>query len=150
MATEESAAEVAARVSRLFVARKLSADPPAVEQLLDNSGAPTALGMRVSVDSPDLLPSGAVAEAFGVPENVRIWVEPSRGELAIRQEDDLVALIAGLLDETVVDIAVTYDYEVGMLIRKGGELTLHEDPLLWTEHRLALIRGTYRRESHWL
>ncbi|WP_354645384.1 SitI3 family protein [Kitasatospora camelliae] len=89
-------------------------------------------------------------EEFGVPVRVRIWIEPGRDELSAAQDDDVVALVAGLLEEVSADAALTHTYETAWLIRRGGELILPERPTLWPEHRLALIKGPCRRESHQL
>lgn len=148
LATDESAEEVAVKVCRLFVTKGLSAAQPSIDEMLDVGGASTDLGMMVSVSSPPPSRFDVADESFGVVEKVMIWVEPNPTRSIVRQDDDLVALVAGLMEETAADLAVTYNHETALLIRRGGELILHEDCALWPEHRLALIKAPYRRESH--
>ncbi|MFJ8444223.1 SitI3 family protein [Kitasatospora griseola] len=150
LATTESAEQVAARVGVVFERARLGAEPPAVEELLSRSGARTARGTTVSVSAPEPVPVDVIDLQFGVPAKIRIWIEPDRDEPMAEQDDDTVALVAGLLDDMPADLVLIHNYETAWLIRRGGELVLHEDPALWPDHRLALIEGPYRRESHQL
>ncbi|MFI9786406.1 SitI3 family protein [Kitasatospora sp. NPDC051984] len=147
LATEEPAEQIAARVSRLYREKGLSEEPPALGELLDVSGAATARGTRIHVSAPSGYPVDIVDREFGVPSKIELWIEPARYEPPGPQEEDIIALVLGLLAELPVDAVLTYNYETVWLLRRGEDLVLHEDPLMWPEHWRAMIDGPYRRES---
>ncbi|MFJ8441700.1 SitI3 family protein [Kitasatospora griseola] len=150
LATTETAEQVAARVGAAFERARLAEQPPALDELLSRGGARTARGTTVSVSAPEPTPFDVIDHEFGVPAKVRIWIEPDGDRPMAEQDDDIAALLAGLLEDTPADLVAVHNYETVWLIRRGGELVLHEDPALWPDHRLALIKGPYRRESHQL
>ncbi|MEV7124212.1 SitI3 family protein [Kitasatospora griseola] len=148
LATTETAEQVAARVRAAFERARLAEQPPALDELLSRSGGRTARGTTISVSTPEPVPFDVIEHEFGIPAKARIWIEPDGDRPMAEQDDDIAALLAALLDDTPVDLVAVHNYETAWLIRRGGELVLHEDPALWPEHRLALIEGPYRRESH--
>ncbi|WP_123821462.1 SitI3 family protein [Kitasatospora cineracea] len=147
MNTAEPVGEVAAMVSRILAAARLCEGFPAVEALMDRSGVPTTHGMTVRVSKPSPAPFDIIEDEFGIPSKILIWLEPDKDEEFADQDEDVVVLVAGILEETSADVVLIHNYETVWLIRRGGELILHERPTLWPDRRLALIKGEYRRES---
>ncbi|MFJ5234791.1 SitI3 family protein [Kitasatospora sp. NPDC088391] len=86
----------------------------------------------------------------GVAPSVEVWIQPDRERPASPQEEDIVVLAAALLDDISADMVLAFNFETAWLIRRGGDLILHESPSLWPERRLSLIKEPYRRESHHL
>ncbi|MEV0641123.1 SitI3 family protein [Streptomyces sp. NPDC050619] len=64
------------------------------------------------------------------------------------QQDDMIRLVAPLLERVDGDAVLHFQFEEIWLLRKNGELSLNEDDDLWRPQRLALISQPYRRETH--
>ncbi|MEU4082939.1 SitI3 family protein [Streptomyces aureus] len=64
------------------------------------------------------------------------------------QQNDMIRLIAPLLDRIEGDAVLHYQFEVIWLLRRNGELSLNERDDLWRADRLALVPRPYRRETH--
>lgn len=63
------------------------------------------------------------------------------------QQDDMILLIARLLEWVDGDAVLQYRYEEVWLLRRNGELILNEGDDLWRPKRLALMTQPYRRET---
>jgi hypothetical protein len=64
------------------------------------------------------------------------------------QTDDMTRLVSDLLDHIPGDAVLHFDYDYIMLLRRNGELTLHESDDIWPPDRLATIHQPYRRTTH--
>ncbi|MGW4817213.1 SitI3 family protein [Kitasatospora cineracea] len=148
--TTESAEQIAARVARIFKEKGLRSDSPDAGQFLEDGGVPTNLGMFIEISTPEPMPFDVIEEGFGVSSTVHIWFQPDKEIPMNPQLDEIAVLMVALLEEISGDAAITLHSEIGWLIRRNGEIILHEDSELWPEHRLALINTPYRRESHHL
>ena len=64
------------------------------------------------------------------------------------QQDDMIRLVAGLLDRVPGDAVLHFEYEVIWLLRRSGDLSLNERDDLWPPQRLTGLSQPYRRATH--
>jgi hypothetical protein len=146
-ATQLSATEVAAQVVAL--GRKSGVFDAAVtaERLLGD-GAATRLGMWMRVAaSASPQPWDPIVTDLGFTPTVVVVFRLGNGVEASDQQDDMVRLVATLLQRIDGDAVLHFQYEEVWLLRTSGELTLSEDNDLWRPQRLALMTQPYRRET---
>ncbi|MFJ4678244.1 SitI3 family protein [Kitasatospora sp. NPDC088783] len=148
--TDESAQQIASRISLLLREKGLISDHLDAEQLLEGGMARMVSGAQIQVSPYEPMPFDVIREKFGISPSIQVRIRPKKEEPSFPQEDDIAILAAALLDGISADMALSYNFETAWLIRRTDGLILHESPSLWPEHRLALIRSPYRRESHHL
>lgn len=148
IATGCSAARVARLVQEIAQAHDLIGSP----NTLDGKGDTIALGMGIwVVDRRALAPSvyeSPVVTEFGVaPPTVSVVFSVSKRKDTEAQEDAMVGVVAGVLTEVAGDAFLDSDYDTIWLLRRGDDLSLHEDELIWTTKRLLRIMQPFRRAT---
>jgi hypothetical protein len=88
-----------------------------------------------------------VAKALGFTPTVIVPFRLGRSAYTLRQQDDVIRLVSGLLDRVPGDAVLLAEHHEIWLLRRGEEIFLNEDDTAWPERRLALMRQPYRR-SH--
>jgi hypothetical protein len=147
IATAASALQVADAVygvgSRLALFRSL--DRP---QRLLMGGAVTLRGTRIRVMEVHSPPWNPTVTDLGFAPTVCASFRLGRTTEISVQQDDMIAVVARLLDEVVGDAVLHSAYEAIWLLRRGGELTVGEQSDLWPGDRLAVIGRDVRRQTH--
>jgi hypothetical protein len=117
--------------------------------LLMKPGANARLGtwVRVTEEGPKQ-PWDPIVAGLGFTPTVSVSFRMAKGVEVSDQQDDMIRLVLRLLDQVGGDLVLHRDFEDIWLLRRNDELTLSEDDDLWRPHRLALVPGPYRRETH--
>jgi len=112
-------------------------------------GAVTRLGMwiRVVASRPPQ-PWDPIVTDLGFTPTVGMVFRMAKGVEVSDQQDDMIRLVAPLLQRMDGDAVLHFQFEEVWLLRKNGELSLNEDDDLWRPQRLALMTQPYRRETH--
>jgi hypothetical protein len=147
-ATLLSVAEVATRLEDIGKAAGVF-DASVTVELLMESGVNTRLGtwVRVVEERPPQPWHPVVAE-LGFTPTVSVTFRTAKGVDVSDQQDDMIRLVAPLLERIDGDAVLHLQFEQIWLLRKNGELTLHEGDDLWRPQRLALMTQPCRRETH--
>jgi hypothetical protein len=148
---------VATRLSALDVATRLS-ELGGKTGVLDASFTPEALldkelflytslgtGIRVLREDP---PRPWNLVAFGFALSVSVAFRIGKGVEVSDQQDQIIRLVAPLLEQVDGAAVLHFQYEVVRLLHRNGELSLNERDDLWRPRRLALMTRPYRRETH--
>ncbi|MFD5814873.1 SitI3 family protein [Streptomyces sp. NPDC127038] len=93
-------------------------------------------------------PWDPVATGLGFTPTVGVGFRMGKEADTSQQQDDMIRLVAPLLDHVGGDAVLHYQFEVVWLLRRGGELSLNDRDDLWRPERLALMTRAYRRETH--
>ncbi|MFJ4670454.1 SitI3 family protein [Kitasatospora purpeofusca] len=147
LATPLSVAEVAdvlddvARGARLFDSTTAAAD-------LLTDGVVTRYGTWIRVFAPNPRPWNPLVTDLHITPTVSVAFRLDKTTDLSGQEDDVVRVVAGLLDRVPGDAVLQYHYEVVWLLRRGGLLSLNERDDLWPPDRLALVPHPFTRETH--
>ncbi|MFI1097329.1 SitI3 family protein [Streptomyces sp. NPDC020917] len=147
IATTMPAAEVAEALKDRGADIGILAGTVTPELLLD-PGAVSEHGtwIRVVVTRPQ--PWSPLVTDFGITPSVRVaFVLDKEADLAV-QEDDIVHLVAALLERVPGDAALEFHDEIIWLLRRGGDVSLNERDDLWPPRRLAVMRQPYRRATY--
>lgn len=147
-ATRLSATEVATRLAE--IGRHSSViDPSVTPERLVEEGALTRLGtwLRVTRQRPPQ-PWHPVVDSLGFTPTVSVTFRLGKETESSSQQDDMVRLVAPLLQQIDGDVVLHLQFEQVWLLRRGGELSLNEDDDIWRPQRLALVPQPYRRETH--
>lgn len=83
---------------------------------------------------------------FGITPTVAVGFSLYKHDKISEQQDAMVRLVSGLLDQVAGDAALS-GMDVIWLMRRNGELTLNERDDIWPGHRLAVMHQSYRRET---
>lgn len=147
VATPMRPEEVARELTDIGAAGGLFADIVTPGSLLDE-GAVSEHGTWIRVVGTRPQPWSPLVTDLGIAPNVRVaFVFDKTSDLS-GQEDDVVRLVAGLLEHVSGDAVLEYHDEIIWLLRRGDDLSLNERGDLWPPHRLALVRQPYRRATH--
>jgi hypothetical protein len=88
-----------------------------------------------------------VVTDLGITPSVRVaFVFDKEADLA-GQEDDVIKVVAGLLQQVPGDAVLLYHDEIIWLLRRGDDLSLNERNDLWPPRRLAVVSQPYRRAT---
>ncbi|MGW2646760.1 SitI3 family protein [Streptomyces sp. NPDC001393] len=152
IATRSSAAEVAtclAEIGRLLDVFDTSVTG---EQLADKGVfGYTRRGTCVSViQQRQPHPWHPIVAGLGFTPTVGVGFRMGKDTETSDQQDDMIRLVAPLLERVDGDAVLHFQFEEIWLLRKNGELTLNEADDLWRPQRLALMAQPYRRETHTL
>ncbi|MFC7257747.1 SitI3 family protein [Streptomyces lutosisoli] len=150
IATRSSAAEVAAWLAE--TGREIGVfDASITGEQLANKGvfAYTRLGTCVSViQQRPPHPWDPIVTDLGFTPTVDVGFRMGKETDTPVQQDDMIRLVAPLLERFDGDAVLHFQFEVIWLLRKNGELSLNERNDLWRPQRLALMTQPYRRETH--
>ncbi|MFD9062449.1 SitI3 family protein [Kitasatospora purpeofusca] len=147
LATPLSVAEVAdvlddvARGAGLFDSTTAAAD-------LLTDGVVTGYGTWIRVFAPNPRPWNPLVTDLRITPTVSVAFQLDKTTDLSGQEDDVVRVVAGLLDRVPGDAVLQYHYEVVWLLRRGGRLSLNERDDLWPPDRLAVAPRPFTRETH--
>jgi hypothetical protein len=150
IATGSSVAEVAARLAEAGRASGVFDTSVTPEQLMARGTfALTRLGTTVSV-LPQSVPHpwNPVVAGLGFAPTVGVGFRMAKDAEVSDQQDDMVRLVAPLLEDIEGDAVLHFQYEVIWLLRRNGELSLNERDDIWPPRRLALMTRPFRRETH--
>jgi hypothetical protein len=122
--------------------------PTAQSSELTGDGVVLRAGMwcRSGAARPSNVPwPPPVEEDFGVVRSC--WVVfRENGDLdRFRQRDEMIWLIAGLLQRLPGDMALHYENEIMWMVRRNGQLYVSERDVNWPAERLALVPPPYQR-----
>jgi hypothetical protein len=93
-------------------------------------------------------PWDLVHEAFGFWPTVSVYFRYSKFDDFVRQGDDMVRVAAHVLERVPGDLILQMpESDLVWLLRRGGDLALHEWDDLWTSDRLSMINQPYRRAT---
>lgn len=150
IATGSSAAQVAARLSE--VGRESGVFDTSVEPeklMARGTFALSRLGTAVSVlPQPTPHPWHPLVAGLGFVPTVGVGFRLAKDAEVSDQQDDMIRLLAPLLENIDGDAVLHFQYEVIWLLRRNGELSLNERDDIWPPQRLALVTQPYRRETH--
>ncbi|MFG2436844.1 SitI3 family protein [Streptomyces sp. NPDC048508] len=111
-------------------------------------GVLTRLGTWVCVTaSGPLHPRHTIVSGLGFTPTVGVGFRLAKGVEVSAQQDDMIQLVAPLLEEVDGDAVLHCQLEAIWLLRRDGELILSGDDDLWRFQRLALVAPPYRRET---
>ncbi|WP_327676157.1 SitI3 family protein [Kitasatospora sp. NBC_00458] len=143
LATASPVSDVAGVLARLGADRSWTAGQ------LVGDGALTGRGTWVRVYGTRTQSWHPVVTDLGISPTVRVAFRLAKTDDLAGQEDDVVRLVAALLARVEGDAVLDFHHETVWLLRRGGELSLHEREDLWPPQRLAAFEGrSYRRETH--
>ncbi len=94
-------------------------------------GVATRRGMWNQVFEEKPQPWNPVVADLGITPSVSVMFTINRDTEIPEQQDDMVRLVAGLLDRVPGDMVLHFQYEVIWLLRRDGGLDLHERDDLW-------------------
>lgn len=145
MSTASPAEVIAREVNDLARSIDLFDVPVTPEQLLDEDGALTRRGMWIRVLKTKPRPYDPLITDFGITPTVRVAFRLDKTESLSYQEDDIIQLVALLLDRVSGDAVLQYHYEIIWLLRRGDDLTLNnrENKGMWPAHRLSHLRQPF-------
>lgn len=147
IATDWSAAGVGRVVRETAESHGMIGSP----NTLDGKGDTIALGMGIWVVASRPASEHSTSTMLGLaPSTVVVVFSVYKGgawEDTEAQEDAMVGIVAGVLAAVPGDAFLDSDYEVLWLVRRGDDLSLHEDDRVWTPRRLAMITQPFRRAT---
>ncbi|SEN37767.1 SitI3 family protein [Actinacidiphila rubida] len=147
IATTMPPAEVARALKAIGSGAGLLAAAVTPEALLD-PGVVSEHGTWIRVVATRPQPWSPLVTDLGISPSVRVaFVFDKEADLA-GQEDDVILLVAGLLDQVPGDAALEYHDEIIWLLRRGDDLSLNERDDLWSPQRLAAVQQPYRRATY--
>ncbi|MET8993911.1 SitI3 family protein [Amycolatopsis sp. NPDC004169] len=145
MATSWSPEQVARAL--LDVGRPLELfDGSVTPEQVARDGAVTPLRTWVRVYERNAAPWSPLVTDFGITPTVAVGFGIYKHDRIPEQQDDLVRLVAGLLDKVPGD-AVLSGMETIWLMRRDGELMVNERSDIWPEHRLTALGRPYKRKA---
>ena len=114
------------------------------------SGCATSRGTWIRViERTPLPPYNPEEDSFGFTPSVFVMFRLGHKYDYELQDDDMIRLVAALLDGVPGDAVLYQDTEDEVwLLRRHGELSVRENSDVWPEHRLALLTPPYRRATH--
>jgi hypothetical protein len=146
LGTPEPDGRVAGRVADAAHAVGLLDDAATAADLLAGTVTTRGTGIRVRATSAPL--REVVADTFGFVATITVAFRPGHADPHHVQEDDVVRLVAALLDQVPGDAVLYRDSDGAVwLLRRNGELSVHTSSEIWTPGRLALLTPPYRREA---
>jgi hypothetical protein len=92
-------------------------------------------------------PWHVVVTDLGITPTVRVAFRLNKFADLGAQQDDIVVLTLGLLDLVPGDAVLHRELETVWLLRRDGELSLHERDDLWTPERLAVVGSRPHRRG---
>jgi len=119
-------------------------------QLIDKGAfVYTRLGTCITV-APQRPPHpwDPIVSGLGFAPTVSVGFRMGKEEETSDQQDDMISLVAPLLERVDGDAVLHFQFEQVWLLRKAGELSLSENDDLWRPRRLALVTQPYRRQTH--
>ena len=119
----------------------------AAERML--GGVRVRRGLWVRVLVPTTAPWRVLETELGITATVRVAFRLDKFASLSAQEDDIVRLALGLLDVVAGDAVLHRELELVWLLRRGGEVSLHERDDLWTPERLALVGARPHHRRTW-
>ncbi|MGW7549314.1 SitI3 family protein [Streptomyces sp. NPDC054770] len=150
IATGSAVAEVASRLAEVGTETGVFDASVTAERLTERGVfALSRLGTCVSVvrqEPPH--PWHPVVAGLGFTPTVGVGFRMAKGVEVAEQQDDMIRLVAPLLERIDGDAVLHFQFEVIWLLRRNGELSLNERDDIWRPQRLALMRGPFRRETH--
>jgi hypothetical protein len=147
VATPSTTAHVASALHDLAQASGLLSAPVTPESLITD-GAVTAAGTWLRVWEPSPQPWNSVVTDLGFTPTVSVTFRLDKDSDSSGQQDDMVRLVSGLLNEFPGDAVLHFEYETIWLLRRAGDLSLNERDDLWPPERLALMSQPYRRATY--
>ncbi|MFE2061862.1 SitI3 family protein [Streptomyces sp. NPDC059467] len=150
IATSASAVEVAARLAETGRGNGVFDASVTVERLTERGVfAVSRLGTSVTVlPQPTPHPWHPIVEGLGFTPTVGVGFRMAKGVDVSDQQDDMIRLVAPLLEKVDGDAVLHFQYEVIWLLRRNGDLSLNERDDLWRPRRLAMVTSPCRRETH--
>jgi len=136
IATESPAAELAGR---------LPLDPGHEAELL--RGLRTSAGVLVQVRDTEPPSWSPIKADLGIDATVSVEFQLSKADDVDPQLDAIARLALALLARTPGDAVLHRDFERVLLLRRGDELQVDDTDTLWSDARLALVAGPYRRTA---
>lgn len=146
-ATRTPAGQVAEELARIAEAGGVLDQATAAERLLEGVRVRRGLWVRVLV--PTTAPWRVLETELGLTPTVRVAFRLDKFASLSAQEDDIVRLALGLLDVVAGDAVLHRELELVWLLRRGGEVSLHERDDLWTSERLALVGARPHHRRTW-
>jgi hypothetical protein len=145
MSTPSPVEEIAREVDDLARSIDLFDAPVTPERLLDEDGVLTRRGMWIRVLKTNPRPYDPLITDLGITPTVRVAFMLDKTTSLSEQEDDIIHLVALLLDRVPGDAVLQYHYEIIWLLRHGDDLTLNdrEEKVMWPQHRLSHLRQPF-------
>lgn len=146
--TRESGRRVAEVLLHAGITNRVLDPSVTVDQLLDGWSTVRRTWLRVLERTPRY-PYNVVEDSFGFVPTVSVGFRESLREEQLPQLDDMIRLVAALLDQIPGDAVLYNDAEDEVwLLRRNGELSVRDNPEYLPERRLALLTPPFRRETH--
>ncbi|HEX3785325.1 MAG TPA: SitI3 family protein [Pseudonocardiaceae bacterium] len=118
-----------------------------VPDLVLDEGATTGSGLWIRVLDANPRPWDPVIQDFKFTPTVRVAFRLDKVADTTAQTDEMVRLVAGLLERISGDAVLHLGYELIWLLRLNGDVSLNERDDLWQPQRLAAITQPYRRAT---
>lgn len=147
MATPSSAAQVADQLNDIARATGIFDAPVTAEEIL-NDGVRTVLGTWVQVFEERPRPWDPVVTDPRITATVSVMFRMNKMAEISDQQDHMIRLVSGLLDSVSGEAVLDFQSEEIWLLRRDGDVFLHEGDDLWPSQRLALLAQPYRRATH--
>ncbi|WP_380284510.1 SitI3 family protein [Kitasatospora purpeofusca] len=122
--------------------------PGLVSQLLDD-GVLTASGTWIRAVDANPRPWSPDVTDLGITATVTVAFRLAKNDDMTGQDDDIIRLVARLLARIDGDAVLKYHGETIWLLRRNGDLSLHERADLWPDRRLAAFADLpHHRRTH--
>lgn len=139
--TPAGVGDVAATVSKVAVGAGLAGPDTGFA----GDGGVLTSGVLVQVGPTTPSPFNPVLEDFGFNPTVHITFRLANLQDAAPQQDDVVRIVAGLLEHHDGDAILHFQYDVVWLLRRNGKITVCDRDTIWTNRRLQLLGRPHER-----
>jgi hypothetical protein len=146
VATTWPSAQVAGELHRAAVDLALLPASTGETQILD-PGVVTASGTRLRVMATPPHPVDPVLAGLGFRPTLTTTFRFDKFRDLEVQTDDMVALVADLLDHVPGDLVLHHQYETIWLLRRGDDLSIGDRDGMWPPHRATLLGRPHHRRS---
>lgn len=139
-----TSADLAELVAREVVQRREPSDAVTSDALL-GEGAVLGVGATCAVREADPTPGATAVSDLGVHPTAVVWWRLFSDHEPGPQMDHVVGVVGSLLARTAGDAVLTMNYDVVLLLRRDGELTVHDDDAYWPAECQALLPEPVQR-----
>lgn len=139
--------QVAADVQEIALASGM-VGAEVVPELVADEGVTTGSGLQVRVLEANPRPWDPVIQDLRFTPTVRVAFRLGKVADTTEQTDDMIRLVAGLLDRVPGDAVLHLGYELIWLVRRSGDLSLNERGDIWQPQRLAAVKEPYHRATY--
>lgn len=148
MATESPLQLVGREIYDVAIDTGLLDESDAAEQITDEDGVLLGWGTWIRLAEAGPRAFNPVLTDFGFDPAMSLVFRFDKEADIAEQQDDMIRLVAGLLERVPGDMVLHREFEEVWLLRRGDDLSVGEEDFMWPEKRLDMVPGPYRRATH--